>query len=95
MSFSTAGAITGNCGSVSVKTNSNAHYLKTAPMTKDAIHPMSLQATIGLLGIKSESLFDIEMQPFIFEPSPPADIFYLVTARPGKSETLTFTKHVG
>ena len=95
ISFSIAGAAAGDCGSITVNSDTNEAYFQKTPMTQDANHPMSLLGKIDLLGVDIAAIMDVEMKPFINQPASPADIYYLVTATPGKTETLTYSRHTG
>ena len=95
MNFVSTNPPAGKSGTLKILSNSNAAYYKTGPMTQDAIHAMSLKASIPLLGISSEVTFNVEMQPFIHEPSIlPDDIYYIVTTAK-KSVSLTYSRHTG
>ena len=95
MKFDSVAPAAGKSGKLDIVSSTNADYYKKNPMTKDAIHPMSLKATIPALGVSKEVEFKVEMQPFIREPSAfPKDIYYVV-GTPKKTVSLTYPRHTG
>ena len=64
-------------------------------MTKNGAYPMVLEATVGKLEILKKYLFEVEMKPFIPEPSQVKDLYYVVNSKKEAKLDITFEKQEG